>query len=413
VTAPVGYIPDILEEHLEELQFLLARRPVLIRSPIAHLRDLADLDERILAHLDGVLAVGEPAVTPLTALLSSDDPAAIHAATFALAHLPGSAAGDVLAATFAKASAEALIAVAGALRLCQGPIVVQLADTRLQDADPLARVLSAGLVSRSRGAAPRDAWLAEFLRDANPLVRQHAWRLAGETGVTLDAKAYAAAVRDEDAGVRREGMIAAARCSVAGILTIARKAAEKPAKEHADELRLLAALGKKEDEKRLRYVVTDASLGALRFELAGLYGAPVFADLLIEAMRSEEPRLAIAAGAAFTRMTGIDVESTERATLPPEDETTPDEFEAEFLDEAQLPDPAKAQAHWSRAGPSLQDATRICGGHDASAALSAAQWCTLDLESFSWQATRHRFFRWAVPSALADADFPSPREAEA
>src|SRR5687768_12989370 len=120
MTAPVGYIPDILEEHLEELQFLLARRPALMRSPTAHVHDLADLDERILAHLDGVLAVGDPAVAVASELLSGDDPTSVHAATVALAHLPGPGAADRLAHAAATARGDVLIAMAEALRLCPG-----------------------------------------------------------------------------------------------------------------------------------------------------------------------------------------------------------------------------------------------------------------------------------------------------
>ena len=407
MTAPLGYIPDILEEHFEELQFLLARRPALARSRISYRADLAHHDERILAHLDGVLAVGEPAVAPAAALLSGDDQAVILAATFALAHLPVASAADELTTAFSNASANVLLAMADAFLLTQTEIALRLAESRLHDADSLARVASARVLARHRGATPRPEWLAELIHDPNPLVRQLAWRFAGDTGVALDAKAYADALRDEDSAAKREGMIAAARTSMPGILAYVRQVAEKPSKDHSEELRLLAVLGTRQDEKRVRYVATDASLGPLRFEVAGLYGAPGFVPLLLEAMRGDDPRVAIAAGEAFGRMTGVNVESNERVTLPPEDGSSPDEFDAEFRDEGLLPDAPKAQAHWSRVEESLGSIDRICGGHDASRMLDASSFEILDLETQWWQALRHQFERWTLPAGVGRDTFPA------
>jgi hypothetical protein len=410
--APLTHIPDILEEHLDELQILLARRPALTRSSTAHLRDLADLDARILAHLDGVLSVGDAALEPLAAMLTGDDPGAVRAATFAMLHLPPATAAARLRSAFDAATGQALVAIAYAMRLAPPANAAALALTRAGSDDPLADVVSARVLTHHGRARPRQGWLAERVRDPSPLVRQQAWILAGESGTALDPKSCAAAVRDPDPAARREGMLAAARCAVAGILNIIRHAAGKPTPDDADSLCLFAALCQRDDEKLLRDLAANATLGPLRFELIGLSGSPRVMDVLLEAMAGDDPRAAVAAGAAFRRMTGVDIESPNRTTLPPEDGSAPDEFEAEFQDEALLPDASKARDHWTTVEPSLAGAQRVCGGFNASSALSSAQLDTLDLDTRWWQLLRHGFHGWPPASSIETGRFPvEPRDA--
>lgn len=403
--SPVSYIPDILDEHLEELQVLLSHRATLLRSPFAYLRDLANLDERLLAHLDGIKAVGESALPAVAALLDADDTGSVQAAMFALLHLDARDALPRAAESFRTAQGERLIAMGEVMLLGPANATLPLAESRARDADSLATVVSARVIARFSARRPRAEGLAALVRDPSPLVRRQAWLLDAELELALDAKSYAVAMRDDDPSAKREGMFAAARCSIAGVLTIARKAAEKPTKESADALRLLAVLATREDEKRMKYVVTEPTLGPLRFELAGLHGSPAHIDLLLEAMRNDDPRTAIAAGAAFRRMTGMDVESTHRAMLPPEDGSTRDEFEAEFLDEALLPDPIRAKERWERVAPGFTEAQRICGGLDATGALPAVD--SLDMDSRWWHMLRARFNQWSVNGWSDATRFPA------
>jgi hypothetical protein len=70
-------------------------------------------------------------------------------------------------------------------------------------------------------------------------------------------------------------------------------------------------------------------------------------------MDDADPRRAVAAGTAFTRITGGDVASTRSVSLPPADGRAPDAFEAEFLESAFLPDAARAREHIKRLKESL------------------------------------------------------------
>src|SRR5687767_7765062 len=66
---------DILEEHLEELQFLWPQRRAALRSPRWTARELGELDSRIEAHVQGLLIGGEATRAMLEPALGDDDTA--------------------------------------------------------------------------------------------------------------------------------------------------------------------------------------------------------------------------------------------------------------------------------------------------------------------------------------------------
>ena len=93
------------------------------------------------------------------------------------------------------------------------------------------------------------------------------------------------------------------------------------------------------------------------------------------------PPPACAAAAAFTKLTGVPIESDTRVTLPPRPGEKPDEFEAEFLEEVQLPDAELARRHWARVGAWLQRAGRMQRGFDVGRPRSGDEFAALDMRS--------------------------------
>src|SRR5437667_460911 len=178
------FIPDILEEHVEELAFLWEQRQAAVRDPRFTIREFAYLEERIRAHLHGVLAVGEVALPLLEDTLSADDPPTVFAAAYA----------------------------------------------------------------------------------------------------PLDAKTYAAAMRDDDPVVRRAALYAGAWCGQPGVLAVCRKLAAQPTPDNLDPLELLAILGGPEDAPLVAALGQTAALGPARFTLVGTYGHPALMDLVLAAL---------------------------------------------------------------------------------------------------------------------------------
>ena len=402
------YIPDILEEHVEELAFLWGQRRSALRSPRYTVRAFAHLEDRIAAHLQGVLAVGGEALPLLEATLREGDSQTAFAAGYALLHHGDmTAIGRVLDA-FRHAEGPPL----GGLRdaLCNGPAGSLLPQIQaLAQSDPLARAVAAADVFAFHADFPvAEQRVRRFLHDEDPAVRAGGWRLVSYLGMRLDPKAYAAGLRD-DPVVRRAALHAAAWCGEPGVLSVGRSLAEHPSPENFDALELLALLGGPEDLPRFSVVARAANLGPSRFYLVGCFGHPALMDAVMAGIRDPNPATAVAAGAAFTKMTGAEIDSTTVVSLPANGSAPPDEFEAEFVDEAALPSPALAERHWDQVKGRLARASRMCCGVDVGGPLDPLEFAALDMES-RWEASlRARFTGLWSGSPLRLERFPQPR----
>lgn len=100
-------------------------------------------------------------------------------------------------------------------------------------------------------------------------------------------------------------------------------------------------------------------------------GRPVDVPPLIMGFDSTDPHCAVAAGAAFTVLTGLNCDSLQRVVLSSPDGHEPDEFAREFLAEAWLPDPRSALSGWERLRPALAQALRINRGFSVDDATAA------------------------------------------
>ncbi len=257
-------------------------------------------------------------------------------------------------------------------------------------------------------AKPALERIAPFLSAESPAARCGAWRMLAHAGLAADPKAYSTAMRDDDPLVQKESIWAAVWARVPGILALARKFAGEPNPAHLELYRVLAAVGKREDLARVERVAHDAGLGpaAIRLSLIGSLGSPSHIPWLIDQMSDPEAETAVAAGSAFTQMTGADVSSAAIAKLPPAEPTGDAALDEEFAEEAPLPDPARARVVWSELGPSLENADRICRGADVSQGASLNQLGSFDLASRWEMAARNRFYGLHGPSLNDLLRFP-------
>lgn len=399
------YIPDILEEHLEELAFLWGQRRNALRSPLYTVRAFAHLEERIAAHLQGVLAVGGEALPLLEATLRDGDSQTAFAAGCALLHHGDATAIDRVLEAFRHAVGPPLSGLRDAL--CHGPAGPLLPQVQALTHTPgTARAVAAAEVFAFHADFPVDEQrVRRFLLDEDAAVRAGGWRLVAYLGMRLDPKAYAAGLRD-DPIVRRAALNAAAWCGEAGVLSVGRSLAENPSPENFDALELLAILGGAEDLPRFAVIARASHLGPRRFQLIGCFGNPALMEIVMAGIRDADPATAVAAGAAFTKMTGAEIDSTTVAKLPPNGAAPASEFETEFADEATLPSPALAERHWSQLKGRLARASRMCRGFDVGGPLEPLEFAALDMES-RWEASlRARFSGLWSGSPLRLERFP-------
>jgi uncharacterized protein (TIGR02270 family) len=388
----LAFIPDLIEEHYEELQFLWLRRRDALRSPAYREREILMLDERIESHVQGMLVIGERIADFVEPGLFGDEETAAFGAAFALLHLGTATALTRVIDTFESAKAPKLPGLRDALAHGPAtPLTKQLTSLFLSAPPPLAA--AAGEVLAFHGAmAPGAQHLERLLAAEEPSARAGGWRVAGYCGVCVPGEWFQAAFRDEDVGVKRAALVAAAWSAAPSFIPHCRVLATELNPDVLEPLAMLAAVAPPEDYALIAAVGANPAAGPNRFRVVGSFAHPYFIDLLIEEMENADPAAAVSAGAAFFKMTGRDVESDKRTKIPLDGKPPADEFEAEFQDEVFLPDPDLARKHWQELAPTLARSPRICRGMDVSQPLSREQFAALDMESRWEYCLRMRLF---------------------
>ena len=408
MTAPrLAFIPDILEEHFEELSFLWGQRERALRSSVHTMRAVAQLEERIAGRLQGLLAQGDRALPLLEAGLAGDDGPAAFAAAFTLLSARGEANERRVLAALAPAEGDRLDGLRRAL--CAAPCahLARPLHAMLGAAStPVAAAIAEALAVQA-GVAPDRGRLEWFLRDDAPTVRAGAWRIVAALGAPVEPKSFAAGVRDDDPDVRRAAIAAAAWAANPGILALGRHLAEAPVAEHLDALHMLAVLAGPDDLTGVARVARCAELGPARFRIVGAFGHPAVVDLLLPELAGPDPESAAAAGEAFAKITGLDVDSGVEAPMGGNGAT--DAFDAEFRTPVTLPDAERARRHWAEQRGPLGRATRLCRGHDVDRPLAPEAFATLDMESRRELFLRARFHGTWRGSPVALEAYPQPR----
>jgi uncharacterized protein (TIGR02270 family) len=401
--APLKFLPDLVEEHFEELAFLWGQRRGALASPRFFSRDLDRLEKRVEAHLAGLLIAGDELAEFIRPGLEGDDADEAFAAGFALlrSRIPG--APDKVWEAFASAAGPRADGLAEAF--AHGPADALL--SRLEDAvrsapPPRSAAAAEALALRGRlrpDSRARDAWLAS----EEPSVRRKAWRIAALSGLSESRTLWERGLADPDPGVRTGAREAALWCRQAWALDEARGARRPPPDADPDAIYLVAATGDAADLERVLAWAKDSGTGPERFRIPGVLGHPGGVDALLRAMAGLDLAAAAFAGQAFTKITGEDVDSGRRTVVPPADGKQPDEFEAEFLDEMPLPDERKARAAWEKRHGEFQKGTRWCRGLDLSRGCPEAALDALDRESL-WEARLRDTLAGAWKGRLADLE---------
>ena len=375
------FIPDIAEEHYEEVQFLWSQRRNALHSAAYTMREMAMLEERIEAHVQGLLVLGAQLPDFLAKGLESENTMAAFAAAYVLLRSGSPDAIQRVRDAFVGAEGKRLDGIREAL--AQGPAapLIPLLQSLFVSAPPPLAVAAGEALAFHRALQVSPEQLSPLLRDEAPAVRRGAWRIVAYAGMAVQAALYDIALRDDDPGVKAAALTAAAWNGYGGWLTHCRALADAPGPDGVPAIAMLAAVLPPQEYKAITALAALPAFGPERHQIAAAFGHPVMIDFLLAEMESADPATAAGAGAAFGRMLGVAVESGRRARLQPADGKPVDAFEAEFLDEVQLPDVSRAREHWERVRPQLAHATRVAHGLDVSTGINRETFGLLDMAS--------------------------------
>lgn len=382
--APV--LVDIVEEHFEELDFLSELREGSLRAREWTLADLAQHEERMEAHLDGLRVAGSAALELAREALGGGAP---HAATLVLCAFGDNADRTAVLAILAGEDVDASLAVARALRYPEiSPYLPSLrtiyADAALGPAIAAFDVLA---FHRCHVSRREDLFAIEV-----PLLACTVFDAAGRTG-TLTRGDLEHALQHSDETVRATALRAGAMLGHAHTTELARRSASRPTDPDPAAVRFLGVVGEPSDLPLLVTLVRNPTVGPAALGALGALGDMRAIPVLLEAMDS--PQLGPAAVDAYRRMTGADDIEGERPLLPA---GTLGDPEADL--EALPPDRVKATADWQRRASQLASGVRIQMGREVPVAWTPLVHDTLplDVRYDSW--LRAMLARGGVPARL-------------
>jgi len=378
-TARARNIPELLQIHLEELEFLWARRRIAPGSRELTARDYTELNERVEAHIQGLLAVRDALPALLVQRLAEGERDAIFAAACPLLRLNDRALAEIVIQRFATAEGEVLAGLRDALSVAPSSQTLTAMQSQFDSADAPHAVAAAVVLANQRLLKPTAARLGALLRESDPAVAQFAWLAATCADVrdpaALPERPFREALEHESPQVRGAALRAAAWTGQDWTVPAAIEFAQQ-----GDQVALawLAALGAVDDFPVLHPLILKAPGAEDRCALLSRCGHPAALDQVVGWLEAEDLALAAAAGEAFTRITGADVRG-HRKTMPVAPDA--DDFAKEFAPDVWIPDPAKAQAYLKRYGAIIATGTRWRAGVDVGGECTPEALARVDLEA--------------------------------
>lgn len=350
-------IPTIVEQHVTDAAFLWLLRDQAVRAPHYDRKDLAKLDQRVEAHLDGLRVAGDDGWTlALAQLNATPEPGEVFVCA-ALALAAGKSDRIDAVVDVAEATPNTTRAFISAVGWLSASIAAERL-TRFHTAPTAVRrrigIAGMAIHRRDPGAA-----LERALFDPDPLLKARALRAVSELGQPKWLSVAREAYHADHPEIRFAALAAGARL------------ARDPA---AIELLQTWAMGEETHRveavqlasRCLEFRTVDRWLrtlkqlsGGARLALIGYgaHGDPAGMPFILEAL--SDPALTRIAGEAFTFITGADLALEDLERKPPAQDPEADLDHDENLP---WPDPHRIASWWSHAGSKFSAGTRyLCG----------------------------------------------------
>jgi len=311
---------EVIDQHAEEAAFLWTQRDHATRAPQYGLKDLAKLDERVDAHIDGLRVAADAGWAAALAQLNQGRGEVFAAATLAFESRDSTRVTAVLdVGCTTPLLARGLISALGWL----GPHVA-LTEARSLLISHDAEVRRAGIAGMAIHRMDPGRVLAEAVGDPHARLSGRAMKAAAELGRVDQLPDIVSRLSDPDEECRFWAAWSAIRLGDRGsdgAIPILQTVAEAPGPMAALATDMAVRVMSVEDGHQWRnHLATRADTSAFAVLAAGAIGDPAAVPELIAAM--EDPKLARAAGGAFSMISGADfsLDHLEGDALFPEDE---------------------------------------------------------------------------------------------
>jgi uncharacterized protein (TIGR02270 family) len=367
MTKSLPVIPHIIDQHAEEAAFLWLLRDRAVSAPHYSLKDLAKLDDRVEAHIDGLRIAGDYGWEVVKNNLAAKESGEVFVAGVLALEEDQIEMLNLVYKTVEE-SPETVRGLISAFGWVEPQHLRGKVNGLLVSQNPFWREV--GLAACAVHRVDSGKFLEQCLSDDNLQLRARAARAAGELGrvdlkpVLLDQvdhqdpdlgfwSAWSAVLmgdRGKALNSLHAGIIDGAGFSLPALQVVLRVLDPNQIKE------LLTVPATHNDRIR------EAVMGA------GITGDPAYIPWLIKQM--EVPKLAKVAGESFSFITGVDIAYNDlEGELPKDFATGPTEDpENENVamdpdEDLPVPDPALVERWWQQHQPRFQNHVRYLLGH--------------------------------------------------
>lgn len=297
---------DIYEEHLSEAAFLWSQWERALVAPDYTLSEVAGVEERLLAHLDGLVLGGAPVVAKLLQpALGSDEATLISAATWAMGAECSAKEATELVEVLLSGTPEQQAAMARALELSASQTTEAALLPLLGAPDPAVRAIACDILA-FRGALPSEA-LKPLLAHADANVRRAALR-AARAFPDIEPKLIGDALASPQTEIRNAALETGLIRGMREARDMCRKVVADRLPEARQAMVLLALVGTDKEVQLLLDMLQAPELRQDALWALGFSGRVQDADACCELMNDEQ--VAALAGEAFSAITGLCIEKT-------------------------------------------------------------------------------------------------------
>jgi uncharacterized protein (TIGR02270 family) len=358
-------ITDIISQHAEEASFLWLLRDSAVRDPHYSLKDLAELDERVEAHVDGLRIAGEAGWGICQEQLAWEEPGEVFAAAV-LAFEVGRAEYINEVIETGTQSLELARGVVSAL----GWLTYEQAQPHIQalyaSEDPMQQRIGVAAAAVHRHDLGKS--LNEAVRASEPIVRARALRAVGELGRSDLLGACKLQLDGEDKDCRFWAAWAAARLGDSSGFDFLKEVVRENEllSERAADV-LARCMNTSEALTWQRILARDGEHLRIALKVAGAIGDPESIPWIVEMMKA--PESARIAGEAFTMITGVDIadddlegEWPENFKAGPTEDAEDDDIEMDPDEDLPWPEVELIQKWWQGHQGQFQKGTRYLTG---------------------------------------------------
>lgn len=341
---------DILEEHMEEADFLWQQRKNALTDRVYNLTDMAELEERLLAHLDGLVLGEKEAWKLLEPTLSSGGEGEVFTAAFVALDSRVSTMIDLVNKTFSEAEGDVLNGICYAYKHTMNSEVENILCPLLDSDNGLILAASIDSLSFRRNSIDANK-LQTFLSNKDPKIVTATLKAIRRLRVSQLREDVERLLENEIIEVRIEAI-------KTGLLLGSRKTLEACRRmiikriEGTDQLiEYPGLMGQPDDVNILMNALKEPGLVRNAVTALGLLGNISTIELLIQC--AADPKLSRLAGESLSIITGVDLGKeklvAEKPQEPKESSLTEEE-EEEFVtdpdEDLPYPDAEKLNAWW-------------------------------------------------------------------